>query len=248
MSTPPSNVPPAAPAPSPASATPSVEPDAKPIILVSYPKVVLLYPTLIGAIIAGLLTMILPKDSPHHQMIGVMFLALLAVNMVVLSFDFPRTTSLNLFFIGVVLVLSTVLLSIYYPKLLPAVTDILSKIDPRANASFYFCLVALLCSIYVGVLVNIRFDYWEVRQNELLHHHGFLSNLERYSAPNLRISKEIDDVFEYMLLRSGRLIIHPSNEPRAFVLDNVLNIDSKETAITKMLGALQVSVRSEKGV
>jgi len=104
----------------------------------------------------------------------------------------------------------------------------------------------MLAVIYVAVLINVRFDYWEVRQNELLHHHGFLSNLERYSAPNLRISKEIDDVFEYLLLRSGRLIIHPSNEPRAFVLDNVLNINVKEAAITKMLGALQVSVRDEK--
>ena len=104
----------------------------------------------------------------------------------------------------------------------------------------------MLGLIYVGVFINIRFDYWEVRPNELLHHHGFLSSLERYSAPNLRISKEIDDVFEYMLLRCGRLILHPSNEPRAFVLDNVLGIDRKEAAITKMLGALQVQIRDER--
>jgi hypothetical protein len=96
------------------------------------------------------------------------------------------------------------------------------------------------------MMISVRFDYWEVRPNELLHHHGFLSNLERYSAPNMRISKEIDDVFEYLLFRSGRLIIHPSNEPRAFVLDNVLGIDKKEAAITRMLGALQVQVRDEK--
>jgi hypothetical protein len=61
----------------------------------------------------------------------------------------------------------------------------------------------------------------------------------------LRITKEIDDVFEYMLLRSGRLILHPSNEPRAFVLDNVLFIDDKEARITKMLGALQVQLRED---
>jgi hypothetical protein len=103
----------------------------------------------------------------------------------------------------------------------------------------------MLTVIYLAVLINVRFDYWEVRPNELLHHHGFLSNLERFSAPNLRITKEIDDVFEYMLLRSGRLILHPSNEPRAFVLDNVLFIDKKETRITKMLGALQVQLRDD---
>jgi hypothetical protein len=99
--------------------------------------------------------------------------------------------------------------------------------------------------IYAGVLINIRFDYWEVRPNELLHHHGILSDLERFSAPNLRIDKEINDIFEYLLLGSGRLILHPSNERRAVVLENVFRINQKEKAITKMLGALQVQVRTE---
>ena len=41
--------------------------------------------------------------------------------------------------------------------------------------------------IYLGVFISVQFDYWEVRPNELLHHHGILSDLERFSAPNLRI-------------------------------------------------------------
>ena len=219
---------------------------AKPIILISYPKIVLLYPTFIAAMIAGLLSLVWDTSSQHSQTIGVLFLGLLTMNIVVLAFDFPRTTSLNLFFVGVVLALATLLASIYFPTLLPSVTSILRRIDPRANAAFYFCFVAMLSVLYIGVLINVRFDYWEVRPNELLHHHGFLSNVERYPAPNVRISKEIDDVFEYVLLRCGRLIIHPSNEPRAHVLDNVMNINAKEAAITKMLGSLQVSVRDDK--
>ena len=232
-------------APLPA-ATASQKDSAKPIILVSYPKIVMLYPTYIAAFIAGVVSLVLSENSPHHQVVGIVFLTLLGVNMVVLSFDFPRTTSLNLFFLFLVIIMGTILTSIYVPTLLPALTDILKRIDPRANSTFYFGFVTMLSLLYIAMMVNIRFDYWEVRPNELLHHHGMLSNLERYSAPNMRISKEIDDVFEYMLLHSGRLIIHPSNEPRAFVLENVLGIDKKEIAITKMLGALQVQVRDEK--
>jgi hypothetical protein len=218
---------------------------AKPIILVSYPKIVILYPTYLMAILAGVLTLIFGEEKYSHG-IGIAFLAVMGVNLVVLAFDFPRTTSLNLFFVFLVIVMGTVLTSVYVPTLLPALTKIVNSINPRANATFYFGIVTILSLLYVAMMINIRFDYWEVRPNELLHHHGFLSNLERYSAPNLRISKEIDDVFEYMLLRSGRLIIHPSNEPRAFVLETVLGIDKKETAITKMLGALQVQVRDSK--
>ena len=95
------------------------------------------------------------------------------------------------------------------------------------------------------MLVAVRFDCWEVRPNELLHHHGFLSNLERFPAPNLRIDKEINDVFEYLLLGSGRLILQASDERRAIVLDNVPRIRKKEEAISRMLGAIQVQVRED---
>ena len=221
-------------------------PEVKPIILVSYPKIILLYPTFVASILASILACFYDAEHNHNQTIALVFMGIMTVNMVVLAFDFPRTTSLIVFFVIVTLGMGTLLLSIYFPTLLPAVTGMLKKVNPRANSVFYACFAGMLALIYIGVFINVRFDYWEVRPNELLHHHGFLSNLERYSAPNLRISKEIDDVFEYMLLRCGRLIIHPSNEPRAFVLDNVLGIDSKETAITKMLGALQVQIRDER--
>jgi gentisate 1,2-dioxygenase len=49
-----------------------------------------------------------------------------------------------------------------------------------------------------------------------------------------------------MLLRSGRLIIHASNERRAIVLENVLRINRTEERITRMLGALQVRVSTDK--
>ena len=221
-------------------------PETKPIILVSYPKIILLYPTFVASILAALLTYFYNFESTHNQTIALVFLTIMTVNMVVLAFDFPRTTSLIVFFAFVTLGMGILLLSIYFPTLLPAVTSLLKEIKPQANSTFYICFASMLGLIYIGVFIHVRFDYWEVRPNELLHHHGFLSSLERYSAPNLRISKEIDDVFEYMLLRCGRLIIHPSNEPRAFVLDNVLGIDWKETAITKMLGALRVQIRDDR--
>ena len=130
-----------------------------------------------------------------------------------------------------------------YPDALPAVTDVLKELKPVANATFYWTFAAILGAIYVVVLISRRFDYWEVRPNELLHHTGLLSDLKRYSAPNLRIDKEINDVFEFMLLRSGTLILHPSQERRAIVLENIPNINRTEEKLTQMLGALQVQVR-----
>lgn len=218
----------------------------KPIYLMSYPKIVLLYPTFIASIICGFIALFLEDAAnPTQSTLALSFMAILGVNLVVLAFDFPRTTSLTLFFCIVAFVFGFILLMRQFPDLLPAVSSFFNSLKPHANSTFYFLFAGVLGIIYLCVFFTVRMDYWEIRSNELLHHHGFLSNLERYSAPNLRISKEIDDIFEYMLMRSGRLIIHPSTEPRAFVLDNVPFIDGKEARITKMLSALQVTVRQE---
>jgi len=219
------------------------------IFLVSYPKVIFLYPSFLMAVFAGIYLSFVMAEQPDpsstkETAVSLIFLIVLGVNLVVLGFDFPRTTSLTLFFVAATLVLGIVLLLTFNPNLLGSLQSVLEALRPVANPTFYFFFAGMLGLIYIAVLISVNFDYWEVRPNELLHHHGFLSNLERFSAPNLRIEKEISDVFEYLLLRSGRLILTPREAPRPIVLENVLFISKKEKAITRMLSALQVQVRS----
>jgi hypothetical protein len=259
----------------------------KSIYLISYPKVIFLYPSLLAAIVCGLIVLFYGNEdrigqadqAPAAQAAGneaaegaageaadakaddeaaavkdrntpaelttLVFLCILGVNLVVLSFDFPRTTSLTFFFVAVAIFLGLWLLSSRYPGMLPVIGSVVTNLRPFANAQFFGIFAGFMALIYLAVLVTVQFDYWEVRPNELLHHHGLLSDLKRYAAPSLRIDKEINDLFEYMLLRSGRLILHPSSEPRAIVLENVFFINRKEEQITRMLGALQVQVRTE---
>jgi hypothetical protein len=230
-------------------AEPAPVPDR--IYLVPYPKIVFLYPTFVMALVAATVLSIVeaPLDptKPVVVAISIVFQCVLAVNLVILAFDFPRTTSLTLFFFMAAVVMGLVLLFTFQPQLLPAVGGFLKRYRPLANPTFYWSVSGILAAIYLVVFFNLRFDYWEVRANELLHHHGFLSNIERFPSPHLRIDKEIVDVFEFFLLRSGRLILQPSEERRAIILDNVPFIDRKEGEITRMLSALQVQVRNDRG-
>jgi hypothetical protein len=165
--------------------------------------------------------------------------------LVVLAFDFPRASSLSLFFLVVVVVMGCVLLSVLKPDVLPYVAGKLRAFHPLANASFYWTFSVSLGLAVLGAMIVARFDCWEARPNELLHHQGLWSNLDRFSAPGTRMDKEITDVFEYLLLQSGRITLHISGERRAVVLDNVPFISRKEKALTQLLGTLQVDVRSE---
>ena len=218
------------------------------IYLVSYPKIVFLYPSLIAAIIAAIITAVNGNEPGKvNNMVSLIFLGLFIANLVVLSFDFPRTTSLTFFFVGVAIFMGFWLWSSANPDLLPWIGNIVTSIQPFADSKFYGVFAAAMILIYIAVAINVQFDYWEVRPNEMMHHHGVLSDLKRFSAPNLRIDKEINDLFEYLLLRSGRLILHASNEKRAIVLENVFFINKKEQQLTRMLGALQVQVRTDDG-
>jgi hypothetical protein len=96
--------------------------------------------------------------------------------------------------------------------------------------------------IYFAVWINSKFDYWELRHNELLHHHGFMSDLERHPTTALKINKEIKDIFEYLLLKSGRMILQAGGNQRPIVLENVFFIDKKEEIITQMLSASLVQI------
>ncbi len=91
-------------------------------------------------------------------------------------------------------------------------------------------------------------DYWEVMPNEILHHHGPLSDLERFPTMNLKFDKEIPDVLEYALLGAGRLVLHVPNVEKSLVLDNVLFINSKEEALKKLMSRLEVRITTDQEV
>lgn len=215
------------------------------VILVSYPKIIFMWPVWVISIAGAIFLSFVGAEGGTGLAVTWTFLIILSINLVVLGFDFPRATSLTLFFVAVAIVLGGALLVVYFPDVLPSVEGWLTSLEPRANATFYWIVSIVLGLIYAGVFINRRFDYWEVRPNELLHHHGILSDLERFPSPHLRIEKEINDIFEYLLMGAGRLILQPSGERKAIVLDNVLWISNKEREITKLLGALQVQVREK---
>lgn len=223
------------------------------ILLVPYPKFVFMYPTFIVATVSAIVLFILgfsavnPETDTVPLVLTGVFLMVLLLNTLVIVFDFPRATSLTLVFIAISVILAVWMLGIVKGDLLPTIHAIVTSVQPAANAAFFGCITLGMLLMYIAIFIKVRFDYWEVSNNELLHHHGFLSDLKRFPAPNLRVDKEINDVFEYLLLGAGRLILHPSSEKRAIVLDNVLFVSKKERQLTRTLGSIKVKIGEDSG-
>ncbi|MBI3469025.1 MAG: hypothetical protein HY000_38975 [Planctomycetes bacterium] len=243
------------------------------VVVRSYPKIVLRYPTWIAAILAGILMSWLETAKGHKQdlsggpaasaeygdegnvhkgaeaiardwRIGFWFLLIVGLNLIVLAFDFPRTTSLTLVFCIVAIVFGALWIN-YKHQFLPILNEWVHALNPFADATFYWTVVGILLVIYIFVFIDTRFDYWEIMPNEIIHHLGILGNVNRYPAPQLKLEKEITDVFEFFLLRSGRLLLHPSTERRAIVLETVPNINRREDDIQALLRVLDVHVHQD---
>ncbi|MBL8722591.1 MAG: hypothetical protein JNK49_01020 [Planctomycetes bacterium] len=233
-----------APQPAAAPAHPPIDDRApESVIIRPWPKIVFLYPTFVTAAIFWLLAW-LGLVSP--TVLGNSFMLVLMLNLLVFSFDFSRIKSITL----VIAVIAIVLLVLWIDTkadFTGYLGRVFGAIDIQMNAPFYGFLAAGLGILLGIVWINSRFHYYEVNAREILHHHGYLGDIQRWSTEGLEMNKEIYDVVEYMLLRSGRLIFHPATSKKAIVLDNVAKVNAVEERINDLLSVVAVRLNQRPG-
>jgi hypothetical protein len=176
-----------------------------------------------------------------------LFMAMLAFNLLTMSIDLPRFSIVAVIF-GILFGAFFLLwLGSYFQlDLLKPIHAMISHIYASATRGFYLMVFATLMLIFFIVWLTRWLDYWEVMPNEIMHHHGPLSDLERYPTMNLKFDKEIPDILEYLLLGAGRLVLHVPNVPKAIVMDNVLFINRKEEALKRVMSRLEVRVTTDQ--
>ncbi|MCC6670164.1 MAG: hypothetical protein IT458_03830 [Planctomycetes bacterium] len=217
------------------------------VIIRPWPKVVFLYPTFLAALVFWFLSF-LWAESPDKGAAGLgnWFCLIFFLNLIVFSFDFSRVKSITLLITVVAVALLIAWLNTKW-QVVAGIDKALDAIDIRMNTQFYGWLAAFLALVFLLVLVNTRFNYYEVNSLEILHHHGYLGDITRMPTAGLRMHKEIYDLFEHLLLRSGRLVFYPSTSREAIVIDNVLSINRVEERIKDLLRVLTVSAEPTDG-
>jgi hypothetical protein len=251
----------------------------------SYPKVIFIAPTMVVALICGLVMFF--KGDPTHDpkkiqhpaaataktapatasspaaeeatahaaevrrffstqnMVGVVFLTVFALNILIMAIDFPRFTVIVIILFIAALGFALLWVSEYIPLLKP-LTEFLERVFVVANAQFYFLFATVILVNLAIIWVTRYLDYWEILPNEILHNHGPWSEVGRYPTMNMSFQKEIPDILEYALLRSGRLVLHVQGERKAIVLENVLGIDRKEEELKRLMSRMEVRVTTDQ--
>lgn len=228
------------PTPQPAALDPG---PAESVIIRPWPKVVFLYPTFVISSIYFLLSWL---DWVSPTTLGNTFMVVLLLNLLVFSFDFSRIKSITL----VITIIALVLLILWADhkwELTSFLGRVFGSIDIQMNTGFYAFLSAGLGLLLSIVWINTRFNYYEVNAREILHHHGYLGDIQRWSTEGLEMNKEIYDVAEYLLLRSGRLIFQPATSKKAIVLDNIAGVNRIEKSINDLLSVVAVRFNQRPG-
>ncbi len=186
--------------------------------------------------------------SPQN-LIGVLFLGVFAFNLLIMGLDFPRFTIIAIVLLALFGVFFTLWVGAYFNyDLMKPVRSLFGSIYAVANAGFYYTFATVLALMFCVIYVTRHLDYWEILPNEILHHHGPLSDLERYPTMNLKFDKEIPDVLEFLFLGAGRLVLHVQNERKSIVLDNVLFINAKEAGLKNLMSRMEVRVTTDQEV
>ena len=189
------------------------------------------------------------RFTTPQNLLGVLFLSVFAFNLLVMAIDFPRFTVVAVLLLAGFGVFFILWIGAYFDvELMNYVRGLMGSIYVVANAEFYSMIALILTTIFFIIYVTRFLDFWEILPNEILHHHGPLSDLERFPTMNLKFDKEIPDVLEFLLLGAGRLVLHVSEERKAIVLDNVLFINAKEEALKKQMSRLEVRVTTDQEV
>jgi hypothetical protein len=205
------------------------------VVVRPLPKVVFFWLTWLASLVAGIVVHV-HGHPPRH--LGTLWMGVFALNLVVISFDVTETVGVAI--LG--LLLATFFAGLYF-GFLGFFGSFVGNLDVQMNAGFYFTVFGVFTAIYAVVLVRSRFEYWEFRNNEVLHRTGIFGEIKRYGTEDLRWFKEVPDLLERILLGAGRMVLTTPREPAPIVISHVVRIDDKDERIAELLGTKRVVVR-----
>lgn len=218
------------------------------VVVREYPKTVLFYPMLFVSLfiaIAGYLiefVLIIPDPTLRVNLLYTLtfiWFVLFFFNLLVVTFEFGKSIVVALALIIVIIIMVVAFVFTIYGYFL--------IINP-ANLLLYMNAPAILAFIVIFSFViflswiKTRMYYFRVTPNEIIYKKGLLGDVERYGTSNVMVHKEIRDLFEFLLMRSGRLTFTVPGRKTTIVLDNVPNINKVEEQILYILRRIEVDI------
>jgi len=210
------------------------------VVMRDYSRGVFLYPLAIYSFIAALVEHIGESGDPsqpwvHANVLSMIWIVLFFTSLFVVSFDLSVGKFIGAIFLVVLVALLITFVTLNTP---PVSEQFVFNIQIRTQ--FYWMTAAILGVILLLTFIVGQFRYVKIERNEVIIK-GILGDVRRFPTGNLNYEKKIPDVFKYILLGSGSIILHAPGVSESVVLNTVVNVNRKAKQMDAILSAVRTS-------
>ncbi|MFX0168768.1 MAG: hypothetical protein ACFE89_05330 [Candidatus Hodarchaeota archaeon] len=238
------------PTPKPPLPAKPVEPteEINEVIIRSYSKIVLFYPMAIISLfvavflyITGILYAVV-NPTFYQQIVNTVtfvWLIIFFFNLLLVTFDFGKNVVIAIISLIIIAILGTVLIYIVSGTV-PWINPAILGLSMNLNVQVAFFIIFLIAIFIAWIRAQVY--YFKVNPNEIIYKKGILGDVERYGTSNVMFHKEINDIFEFLILRSGQLTFTVPGRKTAIVLTTVPKINSIEHKLLYLLRRIEVDL------
>ncbi len=211
------------------------------VIIRDLSRGIFFYPLAIFSFIAALVEHIGESNDPsqpwiYSNTLAMIWIVMFFTSVFVVSFDLSVGKFISLVFLVVLVGLVIIFITLNTP---PVSEQFVFNIQIRTQ--FYWMTAAILGVILLLTFIVSQFHYVKIERNEILIK-GILGDVRRFPTGNVNYEKNIPDMFKYILLGSGRIIIHVPGVSESVVINTVANVNKKARQMDAILSTLRTSV------
>jgi hypothetical protein len=206
------------------------------VILRDYSKVILYYPLLIYSVVALIVQIIIgPSET-----LAIIWIFVFIYNTVAVGFNFPTAKFFLLFLSIVIIVMIFVLLDITGVIQWISLWDAIKPFFHFTLATnFYGWIILITGVMIIAALIASSFKYIRIERNEVYVRGVAAGKANRYPAKSVEIKINITDVFEFITIGAGSVLIELTPEKRYHFL-TVPFVRRKKRYIDQLLSSTLV--------
>jgi len=214
------------------------------IKLHSYSDIIFFWPLEIPSIILLILSLIpVLQDDSLIRIFSWIWIWIFISNLLIVAFDFSSSKAFSLVALFIVIFLILIILSTFANLNILQDVLIFLQMPVDLNWAFYTTILIIFSLLFLIAFISSKISYVEITGNEIFVKQGILAERIALSTDRMEISKVINDVFEYLIFRSGDLVIRTSSTSKfqTMRLQNIINIGKKIDIINHIVSITEVN-------
>jgi hypothetical protein len=211
------------------------------VYVASFPQILYFWPTMIVCILAAATQ---SASGSESVVAGWFFVGMLILNFIVLAHDFDQKQFIILILVLIVLGLLTWIVNLYGLTFLRNSANWIFGFRPILSTDVYLLIGGALIIMFILGSISPRLSYWKLEQNEFIHYVLPAGRDRSIARAQCSVSKEIPDIFEYLLFFGGGTLVIRRNDQVLATIPHIPFLSFRMTAIEHLLGETRVVVET----